>query len=286
MDKKKVIIYGVGGVALVGIALYLYNKSKNTTRSGTDLEASENSMVGQMPMAIPTNLPTPSGMVVPVLGVTPSGDTSGAFSPNPSYSGGFVDDKFTSTPTTSSVPSTSSIPRPSTPSGAGEVVPSTSDVDLFVDPPTTTTPKTSPYSPYVVGSNTYYYGGATLFTNDVNAILSNTAIPLSQKSSAINVLRQLAIDSIVSNVAVYGNLVTSPLRTSALNSVNTISDSAIAQVQSQLSAIVTGGTKTPTTTTTTTTTPSTTSPVLVRGFDGSFSYANGRRMRTRRLFNL
>lgn len=284
MEKNKVIIYGVGGVALVGIALYLYNKSKNTTRSGTDLQASENSMVGQMPIIIPTNLPTPSGMVLPVI-IPPTGNISGAFSPNPSYSGGFVDDKFTSTPTTSSVPSTSSIPRPSTPSGAGEVVPSTSDVDLFVDPPTTTTPKTSPYSPYVVGSNTYYYGGATLFTNDVNAIVSNTAIPLSQKTTAINVLRQLAIDSIVSNVAVYGNLVTSPLRTSALNSVNTISDSAIAQVQSQLSAIVTGGTR-PSTTTTTTTTSSTSSPVLVRGFDGSFSYANGRRMRTRRLFNI
>lgn len=168
MEKNKVIIYGVGGVALVGIALYLYNKSKNITRSGTDLEASENSMVGQMPINIPTNLPTPSGMIVPVLGVTPSGDTSGAYSPNPSYSGGFVDDKFTSTPTTSSVPSTSSIPRPSTPSGAGEVVPSTSDVDLFVDPTTTltkvttTTTNTTTSSPVLVkgfdGSFSYANG--------------------------------------------------------------------------------------------------------------------------------
>jgi hypothetical protein len=39
--------------------------------------------------------------------------------------------------------------------------------------------------------------------------------------------------------------------------------------------------------TTTTSSPTiTTSPVLTKGFDGSFSYANGRRMRTRRLFNL
>jgi len=279
MDKKKAIIYGVGGVALVGIALYLYNKSKKTTRSGTELEAPPMPMVvipSNLPtpsgmVVIPSNLPTPSGMVVPVLGVTPSGDTSGAYSPNPSYMGGVVDDKFTSSPSTSSVPSTSSIPRPSTPSGAGEVVPSTSDIDTFVDPPT----RANPYSPYVVGSNSYYYSSPTLFTNDVNGILNNTTIPLSQKSSAINILRELAMDSIVSNVAVYGNLVTSPLRTSALNSVNTISDNAIAQVQTQLNALITSSP------------PRVTTPsVMTRGFDGSFSYANGRRMRTRRLFNL
>jgi len=261
MDKR--IIYGVGGVALVGIAYYLYSKSKSGTKSTTDATAPIMSEeLG--------NMPNPNGVVVPVVG---SG--SGSYSPNPNAIG---DNKFTSSPSTSSSSSTSSVVavRPSTPSGAGEVVPSTNDVDLFVDPPSTT-PKVSPYSPYVVGSNIYYYMDETLFTNDVNAILSNNAIPPSQKTTAINGLRQLAIDSIVSNVAIYGNVLQSAKKTGALNSVNSISDNAIAQVQTQLNALI----STPIRTTPPTTTKDTT-PIVTRGFDGGFSYADGRRFRSRR----
>ena len=281
MDKR--IIYGVGGVALVGIAYYLYNKSKNDTRSGTDITPPDMSMGngGSMSMgdatmgsvvAVRPSTPSGAGAVnnYPIMDfsnptpveivTTPSGGTtatigsgSGAYSLNPNdTSTQIVIDKVTTGTT-----------------------PSTSDVTAFVDP-TSTTPKANPYSPYVVGSNIYYYGGVTLFTNDVNAILSNNAIPLSQKTTAINVLRQLALDSIVSNVAIYGNLLSSITRTSAINSVNSISDSAIAQVQNELNALVSSLPKVTTTTTTTTT------PILTRGFDGGFSYADGRRFRSRR----
>ena len=270
MDKR--IIYGVGGVALVGIAYYLYSKSKNDTRSGTDITPPDMSMGngGSMSMgdatmgsvvAVRPSTPSDAGAINPtpiILTTTPSGNTatigsgSGAYSLNPNNtSTQVVIDKVTTGTT-----------------------PSTSDVTAFVDP-ASTTPKVNPYSPYVVGSNIYYYGGVTLFTNDVNAILSNNAIPLSQKTTAINVLRQLALDSIVSNVAIYGNLLSSITRTGALNSVNSISDSAIAQVQSEINALITA----PKTTTTTTTT---TTPILTRGFDGGFSYADGRRFRSRR----
>jgi len=293
MDKR--IIYGVGGVALVGIAYYLYNKSKNDTRSGTDITPPDMSMGngGSMSMgdatmgsvvAVRPSTPSNAGAINPtpeIVTTTPSGSTatigsgSGAYSPNPNAIG---DNKFTSSPSTSSSSSTSSVVavRPSTPSGAGEVVPSTNDVDLFVDPPSTT-PRVSPYSPYVVGSNIYYYMDETLFTNDVNAILSNNAIPPSQKTTAINGLRQLAIDSIVSNVAIYGNVLQSAKKTGALNSVNSISDNAIAQVQNQLNALI----STPIRTTPPTTTKDTT-PIVTRGFDGGFSYADGRRFRSRR----
>jgi len=271
MDKR--IIYGVGGVALVGIAYYLYSKSKNDTRSGTDITPPDMSMGngGSMSMgdatmgsvvAVRPSTPPNAGAINPtpiMVTTTPSGSTatmgsgSGAYSLNPNdTSTQVVIDKVTTGTT-----------------------PSTSDVTAFVDP-ASTTPKISPYSPYVVGSNIYYYGGVTLFTNDVNAILSNNAIPLSQKITAINVLRQLALDSIVSNVAIYGNLLSSITRTSALNSVNSISDSAIAQVQNELNALVISVPRVNTTTTTTTT------PIVTRGFDGGFSYADGRRFRSRK----
>lgn len=270
MDKKKVIIYGVGGVALVGIALYLYNKNKAQTKSATDVTAPDNSMNdGTMGMGVvairpdtpmsagavvPTNVATPSGIVVPVV-VPPTGNVTGAYSPNPSYQGGVVGDKVTTTP-------------------------STNDVTLFVDPPTTT-PKVSPYSAYVVGSNSYYFADSVSYTNDINAILSNASIPLTQKTSAINVLRQLAIDSVTANTAIYGGILGFTKKQTALDSINSISDTAIANVQSQLSAIVSGAIKSPTTTTTTTT--STSSPVLVRAFDGGFSYADGRRYGGRKI---
>ena len=163
MDKR--IIYGVGGVALVGIAYYLYSKSKNDTRSGTDITPPDMSMGngGSMSMgdatmgsvvAVRPSTPPNAGAINPtpiILTTTPSGTTatigsgSGAYSLNPNdTSTQIVIDKVTTGTT-----------------------PSTSDVTAFVDP-ASTTPKANPYSPYVVGSNIYYYGGVTFFTNDVN----------------------------------------------------------------------------------------------------------------------
>lgn len=249
MDKK--LVYGVGAIGLIGIAYYLYNKNNNTTRSGNELLPPDNSMTSDATMGMEIN-PYPPMLVRdnPMYALN-----------DPTLTGGVV------------------AIRPSTPSGAGEVVSSTMDVTLFVDPPSNI-PRPTPYTTYVVGSNSYYFADSTFFTNDVNSILSNASIPLTQKTSAINVLRQLAIDSVMANTAIYGGILGFTKKQSALDSINLVSDDAIAQVQSQLTAIVTGGVKTTPTTTTTTTTTS--SPVLVKGFDGSFSYADGRRFRSRK----
>jgi hypothetical protein len=244
MDKKKVI-YGVGAVALVGIAYYLYNKNKSVTKSTTNVAPPDNSTLNDGTMGM--GIVPPSMMSSTMLN---SGNTSNVVAV-----------------------------RPSTPIGAGEVVPSTNDVTLFVDPPTMT-PRATPYTAYVVGSNSYYFADSTLFTNDVNSILSNASIPLTQKTSAINVLRQLAIDSVTANIAIYGGVLGLTKKQDAFNSINSISDSAIAQVQTQLNALLTSSPIKVTTSPTTTTTSST--PVLTKAFDGSFTYADGTRLRSRK----
>jgi hypothetical protein len=269
MDKR--IIYGVGGVALVGIAYYLYSKSKNTTRSATDITPPDMSMGngGSMSMgdatmgsvvAVRPSTPSNAGAINPtpeIVTTTPSGSTatigsgSGAYSLNPNdTSTQIVIDRVTTGTT-----------------------PSTSDVTTFVDPPSTT-PKISPYSPYVVGSNTYTYSTPSLFAIDVNNILTNANITLTQKSSALQTLGQLAIDSVISNVEVYGNTLNSINRTNAINYINSTIVNAVSQVQNELNALVSSVPKVTTTNNTT--------PIVTRGFDGGFSYADGRRFRSRR----
>jgi len=142
MDKK--IIYGIGGVALVGIAYYLYNKSKtDATKIGAaDLGAPDTSTpILDLTYNGAPNLVAPSGEVAPILG----NSQTGFYSPAP---GTTQDGKFTPTPSTENVtafvdPSIGSgnmsnitLTRPSTPS--------TADATTFVDPMIKTPISSSP----------------------------------------------------------------------------------------------------------------------------------------------